>query len=141
MPGPAAKGFWFYVEKTPTCWLWRGARKSEGYGVYSVTHGHMTYAHRYAYEELVGPIPTGLVIDHLCRNPSCVKPAHLEPVTQQVNTLRGISPAAINATKTECKSGHPFDSSNTYIKPDGARGCRQCRREATRRWLERKAAS
>lgn len=133
-----AKGFWHYVQKTPTCWLWTGGRGDYGHGVYHVTHRHQVRAHRYAYEELVGPIPDGLVLDHLCRNPPCVNPAHLEPVTQRVNTLRGATIPAANAAKTHCVNGHPFDEANTYIRPDGARSCRTCCRARTREWLKKK---
>lgn len=79
--------FWANVIKGPTCWEWTGAqvgRANEKYG-----HTRMGMAHRVAYELLVGPIPKGLVLDHLCRNRLCVNPAHLEPVTQRTNILRG----------------------------------------------------
>jgi hypothetical protein len=83
-------------------------------------------AHRYAYELLVGPIASGLVLDHLCRNPGCVNPKHLEPVTDRENTRRGISSAAENAKKTHCYRGHPFDERNTYVNLKGKRACREC---------------
>jgi hypothetical protein len=77
-------------------------------------------AHRFAYEELVGPIPEGLTLDHLCRNPPCVNPDHLEPVTQAENRRRAA--AAI----THCPQGHEYDEKNTRIDSKGARVCRAC---------------
>ena len=61
-----------------------------------------------------GPIPEGLVIDHLCRNRACVNPAHLEPVSQRENVMRSpVAEGAINAAKTHCSQGHPFSPENT----------------------------
>lgn len=80
--------FWPRVRKVDgACWEWIGARIAAGYGVF--WNGRLnTYAHRFAYELLVGPIPAGLTIDHLCRNTSCVNPAHMEPVTRAENNRR-----------------------------------------------------
>ncbi len=88
------KGFWDYVNKTATCWLWKGGM-TRGYGVYAVWRGNRyrnTRAHRVAYELTIGFIPVGLEIDHLCRVRNCVNPAHLEAVTHRENILRGIGP-------------------------------------------------
>jgi len=91
--------------------------------------------HRIAYEFALGPIPDGLTLDHLCRNTICCNPAHLEPVTLRVNTLRGTSPIADNARKTHCKNGHPFDEANTYNPPKQPthRHCRICQNERGKR--------
>ena len=124
------------VSKDPSgCWVWAGKRSARGYGM--VRMGSRTrMAHALFYEGLVGPIPEGLELDHLCRNRSCVNPAHLEPVTHRVNTQRGLA-GKYQAAKTHCPQGHPYDEANTYRKPDGGRGCRACRVEATRRHQDR----
>jgi hypothetical protein len=92
---------------TPSCWNWGGTINREGYG--TLTHaGRRWQAHRLSYIAFVGPIPDGLVLDHLCRNTVCVRPDHLEPTTDRVNILRGTGMAARNARKTECQAGHPL---------------------------------
>jgi hypothetical protein len=95
------------------------------------------YAYRTVYEALVGSIPNGLVLDHLCRQPWCVNPTHVEPVTQGVNMRRaGIAPGDLNvgqALKTHCPAGHPYDPENTY-RWHGERQCRKCMRESKRRY-------
>lgn len=70
------------------CWLWIGPLDRYGYGKYRRSNRH-TGAHRIAYQLLVGEIPEGLVIDHLCRNRACVNPWHMDPVTNRENILRG----------------------------------------------------
>lgn len=120
------------------CIEWIAARYWHGYGHFHSTQtadakSRDIYAHRWSYEYHVGPIPEGLHIDHLCRNRLCVNPAHLEPVTHRVNTLRGIGFAAVNAAKTHCANGHPYDQGNTYTDPKGYRHCRTCRREVDRK--------
>ena len=107
------------------CWVWTGPPTPLGYRQISLQR-RLVYTHRAVYELLVGPIPEGLTLDHLCRNPPCVNPAHLEPVTNAENIRRGISPPGINSRRLVCKSGHPFDDANTYIRPDGYRECRKC---------------
>jgi hypothetical protein len=83
-------------------------------------------AYRITYETLVGPVPNGLELDHLCRVRACVNPGHLEPVTHRVNTLRGETVAARNARATHCPAGHPYDEVNTYADRLGRRSCREC---------------
>lgn len=130
--GPVDR-FWDKVDVTPGCWIWQGKPNAQGYGTHTIYHQERTPAHRFAYELLVGPIPEGLVIDHLCRNPICVNPAHLEPVTNWENVLRGINHVAQNVRKTHCDHGHEFTPENTKVQEDGHRSCRTCMRESNRR--------
>lgn len=114
------------------CILWTGYRARSGYAYITRDHVPML-AHRVAYEELVGPIPSGLTIDHLCRVRHCVNPEHMEPVTIGVNVRRRQLSAearrgmAHNATRTHCPQGHPYDEANTYLDRKGKRYCRACR--------------
>lgn len=131
------KRFWAYVEKTEGCWNWVGSKRQE-YGV--VTKFGKTYpAHRISYELVIGKIPDGLVLDHLCRNTICVNPHHLEPVTHEENIRRGKpNAAAINAKKTHCVNGHAFNKENTKLLKSGHRACRECCRKSTYRWYHSK---
>jgi hypothetical protein len=113
------------------CWLWQGPFHRSGYGEMGA-FGVKMKAHRVAWTVFSGPIPHGLDIDHLCRNRSCVFFEHLEPVTHAENMARG-NAGLKWAIRTHCKNGHPFDDENTYERGDSGRGCRQCRRERTRR--------
>lgn len=124
--------FWSKVKKTEDCWLWTGAVQPQGYGSWAVNRGGERLAflaHRLSYEELVGPIPNGLTIDHLCRVRLCVRPTHLEAVTQRVNVQRGRSPSALLSQANVCKKGHALNEPNTYRRRDGSRECVQCRHE------------
>lgn len=108
-----------------SCWLWTASlTKPGGHGKFWIG-GSFTTAHRASYEILVGPIPDGRQLDHLCRVRHCVNPAHLEPVSSGENTLRGVSFAAVNAAKDCCPSGHLYDEANTRIYR-GRRYCRTC---------------
>lgn len=109
------------------CWIWNGS-KSKDYGRI-LAHGKTTLVHRVSYELLMGAIPEGLKLDHLCRTTLCVNPSHLEPVTQKENVLRGFGACAIHARKTHCLRGHEFNEVNTRIRPDGGRECRVCQRQ------------
>jgi hypothetical protein len=110
------------------CWEWQGWRNSADYGYLSVD-GRDQCAHRVAYEALVGPIPNGLELDHLCVNPPCLNPAHLEPVTHAENQRR------IAERQTGCRrAGHDWtDPNNVRSRPNGSRYCAACEREAQRR--------
>lgn len=118
--------FWSPVNKTTTCWLWTGKLTDRGYGRTSFRR-RLQFIHRIAYVLLVGPIPEGHELDHLCRVRNCVNPAHLEPVVHRINSLRSHSMVADNAQKTSCLRGHEFSVENTYINSKGGRVCRACR--------------
>jgi hypothetical protein len=126
--------FWIKVVDTGTCWLWTGTRARNGYGRFRKDHGGPSFAaHRLAYELLVGPIPEGHDLDHLCRVRRCVNPAHLEPVTRAVNLARGSTEHwGANRNKDRCDNGHEMTEANTYVRPDrpNRRECRKCRRAA-----------
>ena len=126
------------------CWGWSAGHFPTGYGKISSPFDPQAHlpAHRMVYELLIGPVADDLVIDHLCRNRGCVNPAHMEPVTERENILRGEAPSAVNARKTHCLNGHEFSPENIYPSKDGSRKCRICSRaRAARRYAERKAAA
>jgi len=118
--------FWNKVRKSNNCWIWVATKNKEGYGKFWFNKKHLK-AHRFAYEMFIGLIPKDLTIDHLCRNPSCVNPEHLESVTLKENILRGKGVGVINSKKTHCIHGHEFTEENTYIYSNGDRKCRTCR--------------
>jgi hypothetical protein len=133
LPGPRER-FWSKVavpQGGDGCWMWTASRCREGYGRFNADDADLpsTLAHRIAYTWLVGPIPEGLTLDHLCRNTSCVNPDHLEPVTAAENSRRA---GNWNRGKTHCTHGHEFTTTNTYMAPDGRRACRECRRRSRR---------
>lgn len=121
------------------CWIWSGCISGDGYGVVWVAPKNRK-AHRVAYEEFVGPIPDGLALDHLCRVRRCVNPAHLEPVTNRTNSLRGETIAAKHASVTHCPQGHEYTPENTYSSKRGERDCRICRRVRGTEWARNKRA-
>lgn len=144
-----ADRFWSKADKSggvDACWPWLGYIAPQGHGQFAPSHGKSVPAHRVAYELSVGPIPEGLVIDHLCHSADptcflaarcphrrCVNPAHLEPVTLGMNVLRSyLAPPAVNARKTHCKRGHEFAGANLYVDHRGSRQCRECRRDSAR---------
>lgn len=130
----------YTVDPTTDCWHWNGhvdRKTGYGYAWKNGVGGH-AFAHRQFYMLHVGPVPEGLVLDHLCRNRGCVNPDHLEPVTQRVNTLRGIGPSAQLAAQTHCKRGHELAGANLYLTPEGWRQCRTCRNECQRRFTAKR---
>lgn len=109
------------------CWVWQGTISKSGYGrFYDPETQTDALAHRLAYEAMVGPIPDGLTLDHLCRVTRCVNPRHLEPVTLAENIRRAA------AATTHCPQGHAYGQDNTYRDPSGSRRCRACHREEQR---------
>ncbi len=136
--------FWSMVQKGPdlfSCWLWTGCRDRGGYGRF--THGgKVVGAHRFAYEMLVGPIPTGLELDHVkawgCEHRHCVNPAHLEAVLHVVNVRRGDG-GRNERDKTHCPQGHAYDETNT-CHSGGKRYCLACSRTRSSRDYRRRKA-
>lgn len=121
--------------------MWSGITNGHGYGLASI-HSRNQSAHRLVYEALVGKIPAGKQLDHLCRNTMCVNPAHLEPVSQRENILRGVSPAAKRARWDKCPQGHDL----TWCAWSGPKGrprriCQTCKRETRRRYNMKKLES
>lgn len=113
--------FWSKVEKTESCWLWTGGT-GLSYGVY-VRDGKTWVAHRWSYTVHFGDIPDGLVIDHLCRTPRCVRPDHLEAVTLAENSRRA---AATRKNQRECGRGHVLTGDAKRTRKDGVVYCGTC---------------
>lgn len=135
---PPEVRFWTKVRRSPGCWEWIGSHNKSGYGQFGFSFARSVSAYRFAYEYVRGKVPAGLELDHLCRNPGCVNPYHLEAVTPYVNTMRGESPFAKKARQTHCKNGHPLSGDNlkVYIRKTNGRKirlCNICRKETERR--------
>lgn len=127
--------FWMRVTKD-YCWLWTGETATNGYGRANID-GRNQPAHRVAYEWLVGPVPDGLELDHLCAVRNCVNPVHLEPVTHQVNVARAA------AKKRFCPRGHSLSGENLVPSAlrRGKRDCLACSRERAAKSRQRKKES
>jgi hypothetical protein len=126
--GETMMGFFDFVEKTPTCWLWKGVKGTTHkiqYGYFSNGTKGGVLAHRHSYQIHKGEIPIGMVIDHLCGNGLCVNPEHLRVVTNKENILRGVGVPAQNSRKTHCKRGHELSPDNVWNRK-GRRACKQC---------------
>lgn len=137
--------FWEKVEKTKTCWLWRAGLAAPGYGRFGRKYekernvGRVVLAHRFAYEQIRGAIPEGMVLDHLCGNKACVNPDHLEAVTSSTNAWRAHSPVSpwyrgtkppVSRQRSMCYAGHLLTPDNTRIVNGGkGRRCAICARE------------
>jgi len=124
--------FFNKVEKTETCWIWMASKDKDGYGKFSINKKSIR-SHRFAYELLIGKIPEGMYIDHLCRVRHCVNPIHLEPVTNKENIFRGET-GSLNAKKTTCPKGHNYSGKNKR----GRRICNICRANDERIRRQRK---
>lgn len=120
------------VDASGDCWEWTAFRTDDGYGRFQLANRANRPAHRVVYELLVGPIPAGLQLDHLCRNRGCVKPDHLEPVTKLVNGRRGFGPTARHGRSTTCPRGHLYDALRKNGRGTIARRCTQCDAERDR---------
>ena len=126
------------IKKVKGCWEWQGSKNGGGYGVLERNNKRLA-AHRFFYENIVGKIPTGLEIDHLCRNRKCVNPKHLEPVTHSENVRRG----CLAHPKKHCKKKHPYVTGNIYIIK-GRKGftykrCKKCQLENQRTYRANKS--
>lgn len=117
----------YVVNEETGCWEWTAYLDKDGYGYFKADGENR--AHRWAYINWKGPMSSYLVTDHLCRNRRCVNPEHLEEVSTQENTRRGINDpnrlGQMHAAKTHCPVGHPYDEINTRLY-DGRRYCIAC---------------
>lgn len=137
------ESFWTQVDKSGECWMWTGPVTDYGYGI--CNRAQEQYAHRLAYRWLVGPIPEGFEVDHLCRMKLCVNPAHLEPVTKQENIRRqnALTSGKAQRARTHCPQGHPYSGTNLHVRRNGHRTCVTCSRQRVRdsRAAQRQAAA
>lgn len=126
------------IEKTSTCWNWKGTIHKSGYGNMGI-NGHELLVHRIAYRVFrKGRLIRAYVLDHLCRNKRCVNPLHLRQVTERTNTLAGTGFSARNARKTSCKHGHPLKGENLGTQWGGKyRRCLTCDKESKHQSYQR----
>ena len=119
---------------TTPCWISNRVAQPNGYTKMACL-GKVALTHRVAYRAFTGPIPDGLVIDHLCRQRACCNPDHLDAVTNQVNLLRGEGFVAQQVLRTHCPRDHALVGDNIYRRPghDNKRECRTCRNDYYRR--------
>jgi HNH endonuclease len=117
------------------CWVWSGFKLPSGYGLFSPGgSAHSVYAHRWAYENFVGPIPAGREVAHSCANRACVNPEHLRALTHCENLFDTETSARRNAEKAYCIHGHEFTPENTIRTREGWRQCRKCKLLSMRKW-------
>lgn len=132
------KRFWSKVDRKQEnqCWMWLDTPLQSGYGRFYI-RGIPKQAHRVSYELLVGPIPEGKCLDHLCRNTLCVNPKHLDPVSNRENILRGVGITAKRFSSPTCIHGHQLFGDNLYVTRQGHRRCRTCLRVSQRKYEEK----
>lgn len=143
----------YAVDPQTGCWNWTVRLDRNGYGVYRWVEGgrrRLRMAHRWVYEQIVGPLTDDVQLDHLCRNVACVNPEHMDPVTQSVNQYRS---ANGYGSRDRCKSGrHDITEPESWMwNSRGKRSCRECflisnraaqaRRREARRLAQKRAAS
>jgi hypothetical protein len=122
----------YEVDRESGCWLWTAYISNRGYGTIGLTVGpnksKSIYAHRLSYEMHHGPIPDGLVVDHICNVRRCVNPEHLQLLTPLANIERSDHPIYERRRQNVCVRGHDLtDPVNVYIRPsNGRRMCRAC---------------
>ena len=133
MPRGVPDRFWEKVDVGGVCWEWTAAKTRQGYGNFW-TGARYIGAHRWAYESLVGSIPKGLILDHLCRNRACVNPDHVEPVTYGENYRRGLR----GMRRYYCPAGHEVRGDNLYVSPEGYNQCKACRRARSQELRDRR---
>jgi len=116
--------FWETVDKTDTCWLWKKPG-TDGYGRFYM-NGDFHQAHRVSYGWEHGEVPVHLVVDHLCRTPTCVRPSHLEPVTNGENMRR-----AVRKPRSRVPSVEPSPDKPKHKTGSRPRYCTACLRPAS----------
>lgn len=125
-------------EPNSGCWLWTTAFNYNGYGRFCVHNYKQVKAHRFSYVLFKGPIPDGLVIDHLCMVKACVNPNHLEAVTRFENNRREVlAHGHYNSKKTHCINGHPYTPENTLKQSRGGRACKICMTAYRKEWQKK----
>lgn len=113
------------------CWVWQGAKSPDRHARVNI-NSQAYYLHRVIFKAVGNRLDKSLELDHLCREPSCVNPKHLEQVTHRVNSERGEAGTHLK-NKTHCPQGHPYSGDNLYVFPSGGRSCRTCTRVSGRK--------
>jgi hypothetical protein len=138
-PVPLEERFFVRVKRMSNdCWLWTGSISKDGYALFSPRRGKTMFAHRWAYEHWIGPIPEGLVLDHVverCLHKHCVNPHHLEPITNGENVRRGHAAYRKRLRETHCAHNHEY--AMVGRRPDGT--CAECARERVRAYQQKRA--